>query len=121
MSGPSPDRPQQGDHKGRPYSLDARYRRAMCLKKHGVNSTDSQFYGINKHTQFYREIRVDNLKEKTNWVSVTTIPCFRRMNSLFPRNNFPVRCRTGNRLHRTGIAAQLDARTGRKAPKWSEI
>src|SRR5215470_2937164 len=36
------------------------------------------------------EFRVDNLEEKTNWVSGVAIPCFRRMNSLFPRNNFPV-------------------------------
>src|SRR5215467_403243 len=74
-------------------------------KNDGANSTDSQFYGIYKYIQFNRGIRVDNLKEKTNWVSGIAIPCFRRMNSLFPRNNFPVRCRTGNRLQLIGIAA----------------
>jgi hypothetical protein len=56
-----------------------------CIEKTSSNSTDSQFYSINKYTQFNREIRVDNLKETTNWVSVTAIPCFRRMNFLFPQ------------------------------------
>ena len=41
--------------------------------------------------------------------------------SLIRQQEFPVPCRAGNRPQRTGIAAQIDARTRRKAPKWPEI
>ena len=39
---------------------------------------------------------------------------FSAKSSLFGARNFPARCRTGNRPQRTGIAAQMDARTSKK-------
>src|ERR1700722_14842631 len=46
---------------------------------------------------------------------------FSAKSSLFGARNFPVRCRTGNRPQHSGIAAQMDAGTRRKVPKWPEI
>src|ERR1700730_9523620 len=47
---------------------------------------------------------------------------FSAKSSLFGARNFPVRCGTGNRSQRTGIAAQMDARTrgkGRNGRRFS--
>src|SRR6266436_10366086 len=46
---------------------------------------------------------------------------FRWMKSLFVRKNSLFRAEQRIYLQRTVIAAQMDARTRRKAPKWSEI
>jgi hypothetical protein len=46
---------------------------------------------------------------------------FGQMNSLFGESNSLFRAEQGNYPQRIGIAAQMDARTQWKAPKWSEI
>jgi len=90
--------------------------RVMAHRKdEAANSTDSQFYGINKYVQFAGENLDREFEGESKPVSKYCNSLFRRMNSLFWQNTFPVPCGTGNYPQPTVIAMQMSAETQWKA------